>query len=86
MIEFNLSIFARFLCSFGQPSSALVGYHRERSRVPLQDAVGVNCAKGANTGIKEHVPSIWAKPAATGWMLDNQCFRPQAGGSSSVDP
>ena len=39
--------------------------------MPLQDAVGVNYKKGANTGIKEHVLSIYAKPATTGCMFDN---------------
>ena len=35
--------------SFGPPSHALVVYHLERSRLPLQDAVGVNCKKDATT-------------------------------------
>ena len=30
----------------------------------LLEAVGVNCKIGANTNIKEHVPSAWDKPAA----------------------
>ena len=34
--------------------------------MPLRDAVGVNCEKGANTDIKEHVPSIWAKGCISG--------------------
>ena len=29
--------------------------------MPLHDAVGVNCEKGATSDIKAQVPSIWAK-------------------------
>ena len=36
--------------SFGPPSRALVhGYHLERGGMPLHDAVGINCKKGATT-------------------------------------
>ena len=35
--------------------------------MPLHDAVGVNCSKGATTDIKAQVPSVWAN----GWMLAN---------------
>ena len=35
-------------------------YHMERGGVPLHDAVGINCKKGAMK-IKAQVSSIWAK-------------------------
>ena len=42
-------------------------YHLERGGVPLHDAVGINCKKGANTENQGAVSSIWAK----GCMLDD---------------
>ena len=67
MIEFDVTIFAWFLCSLGPPSHALVVYHREWGGIPLHDTVGVNCETGATTDIKAQVPSLWAM-----WcMLDN---------------
>ena len=46
MNEFQSAIFAWFLCSFRQPSLALVAYHLERGGMQLHDAVGVNCKTG----------------------------------------
>ena len=38
------------------------GYHLERGRMPLHDAVGINCKNGATIlKIKALVSSIWAK-------------------------
>ena len=37
------------LCSYGQPSDALVDYHLERGGMLLHDAVGVNCKNVATT-------------------------------------
>ena len=62
MIECDATIFAWFLCSFGPPSLSLVAYYLERGGMPLHgDAVGVNCKKGAATGIRAQVPSICAE-------------------------
>ena len=36
-----------------------LGYHMERGGMPLHDAVGINCKKGAK--IKAQLSSIWAK-------------------------
>ena len=41
--------FCLALCSFGPPSRALVVNHMERGGMPLHDAVGINCEKGATT-------------------------------------
>ena len=46
-IEIHAAIFAWYLCSFGPLFHALVAYHLERGGMPLHDAVGVNCKKGA---------------------------------------
>ena len=56
MIEFHVSIFAWFLCSFGPASRALVAYHLGNGGVPLHDAVGENCTKGSTTDIDSQVP------------------------------
>ena len=37
------------------------GYHMERGGMPLHDAVGINCKKGATMKIKTQLSSIWAK-------------------------
>ena len=37
------------------------GYHLERGGMPLHDAVGTNCKKGASTEMNVEVSSIWAK-------------------------
>ena len=38
------------------------GYHMERRGMPLHDAVGINCEKGATTeNHKAQLSSIWAK-------------------------
>ena len=37
------------------------GYHMERGGMPLHDAVGINCEKGATLKIKAQLSSIWAK-------------------------
>ena len=37
------------------------GYHMERGWMPLHDAVGINCKKGALLKIEAQVSSIWAK-------------------------
>ena len=66
-IEFHVAIFVWFLCFFGPLSRALVAYHPKRCGMPLYDAIGVNCEKGATTDIKAQVPSMWAQ----GCMLDN---------------
>ena len=58
MIECDADIFARFLCSFGPPSRALVAYHLEIDDIPLRGAVGVNYRKCATTDIKAQVPCI----------------------------
>ena len=42
-------------CYFGPPSRALTDYYLERGRMPLHDAVGVNCESSATADIKEHV-------------------------------
>ena len=34
------------------------GYHMERGWMPLHDAVGINCKKGATTA---QLSSVWAK-------------------------
>ena len=41
------------------PSSG--GYHLESGGMPLYDAVGINCKKGALLKIKTQMSSIWAK-------------------------
>ena len=61
MIEYEAAIAARFLCSVGPPSPALVAYRRYMGGMPLHDGVGLNCEKGATTEIKVQVPGIWAK-------------------------
>ena len=48
MIEFYAAIFALSL-SFGPFTRALVAHCLERDGMPLHDAVGVNCEKGATT-------------------------------------
>ena len=45
------------LRSFRSPSLALVDYHLERGGMPLHDAVGVNCKRGATT--KNHGVGAW---------------------------
>ena len=40
--------FCLALCCFGPPSNA-GGYHIERGWMPLHDAVGIKCKKGATT-------------------------------------
>ena len=47
MVERNEGIFLCLLCSLGSSSCGLVAYHLERGEMPLHDAVGVNCEKGA---------------------------------------
>ena len=37
------------------------GYHQERGGIPLHDAVGINCKKGATTENQGQMSSIWAK-------------------------
>ena len=37
------------------------GYHLERGRMPLHDAVGINCKNGATTENQGAGVSIWAK-------------------------
>ena len=37
------------------------GYHMERGGMPLLDAVGINCKRGAITENQAQVSSIWAK-------------------------
>ena len=37
------------------------GYHMERGGMPLHDAVGINCKKGATTDNHGTVSGIWAK-------------------------
>ena len=41
--------FCMTMRSFGPPSHALVDYHLERDRMPLHDAVGINCNMGVTT-------------------------------------
>ena len=41
--------FCLALCSFGPPSHALVVITCKRRDMPLHDAVGINCKKGAST-------------------------------------
>ena len=48
MIELG-AIFARLLCSFVPPSSALVSFHLERGGMQLHNAVGAHRKKGATT-------------------------------------
>ena len=67
MIEFHAAVFALFLCSFGPPSLALVAYPLERGRMPLHDAVGVCCEKGATTDIKAQVPLYGLRGVC--WMV-----------------
>ena len=40
------------------PSSG--DYHMERGGMPLHDAVGINCKKGATTEHQTQLSSIWA--------------------------
>ena len=37
------------------------GYHMERGGMPLHDAVGINCKKGATVENQGSCSSIWAK-------------------------
>ena len=59
MIEFNAAVFAFFklvLLFFGQLSRAMENYQLEWGGMPLHDAVGVNCTKGATTENQAQVP------------------------------
>ena len=49
------------LLSSGSAPPCSFGYHLERGGVPLHDAVGINCEKGALVKIKALVSSTWAK-------------------------
>ena len=35
-------------------------YHLQRGGMPLHDAVGINCQKGATTDFKAEMSSVWA--------------------------
>ena len=48
-VEFHMTIFAWFLCTFGLPSHTHVAYHLERGGMTLHDSVGVNCEMGTTT-------------------------------------
>ena len=48
-ITFSLPLSKKIYVEFLAPSHALVDYQLERGGMPLPDAVGVNCKKGATT-------------------------------------
>ena len=58
------------------------GYHMERGGMPLHDAVGINCKKGATTKIKAQVWSIRAKGCTlmTVCVLSDLTWLPLLGG------
>ena len=58
MIEFG-SHFCLVPLLFEPPSSALAAYHLERDRMPLHDAVWVNCENGSI--VNSENGSLWAK-------------------------
>ena len=45
---FHAAIFA-WHCVLSDRPPELCGYHMEGRRIPLHDAVGINCKKGATT-------------------------------------
>ena len=52
---------------FGPPFRALLDQHLEKGGMPLHNAVGVNCERGALLKIKAEVISVWTK----GCMINN---------------
>ena len=62
MIKFLTCHFCWACVLFGPTFRALVDYHLEKGSMPLHDAVGVNCKKGATTENQgAGAGCIWAK-------------------------